>query len=655
MIISPIQISKHNYQYNNNGQHLSQISLHQIPDRFEPSFCGIFEESQIPIRLDQAQCYVGIHCPLCGTAMTTQQDYNEILKQAANASNAGEFIEILKNNKKFIPQKYRHIFNDIEKITNYEELSISDFRKEMSEIAFYHKMNKTREIKDYLKNYAGDFPKKNLNKALETLDKIKAMQPYNMQRDEIFQFTKDLELNQNQINDIMAKVLKPLLYSNGYYMLFNSSKLLQIPENYTGIYIAQRLFYPSLSTIAPISRLSQHANLPNNNVLLCKNCYPNSSKNISWNDENPNVLKENIKSYLTDISYLMGDNKIDDSPDYINAFLNIIGKISKKNVVFSPNEIQSVKNVGRLTKRHERFAPIEQSEIDIPCAECGSIMITHAKRKEIEYELKKCNTPYDYAKVLEKNMKYIGVYHKVLAKMFLQIVKNNPNISYEEFLKEYSQQKAHYCEKSVEQAISVFLTNRSYIANNYPPEYLNIYDTFTARLLKYISEGKFDNYEFTPLYHACIDGLDLQTYPVKPIYTLIKHLKSIAYKNLYASQQDKYKYNDKDEIYSMLFRLFRQNVATADHLVPEIKGGEGDKYNLIGLCKCCNKTKSKKDVNNWYSENKRLADNLKKQLTVVDNMAKTGKITGYDDWAKNISQKVYELTYHRLDLREDFK
>ena len=120
---------------------------------------------------------------------------------------------------------------------------------------------------------------------------------------------------------------------------------------------------------------------------------------------------------------------------------------------------------------------------------------------------------------------------------------------------------------------------------------------------------------------------------------------------MYVNEEEKSKYNDKDGVYSLLFRLFQQNVATADHLVPEIKGGEGDKYNLIGLCKSCNKLKSRKDVNNWYSENKKLADNLKKQLIVVNNMSKSGQLDGYEDWAEKIAQKVYELTYHRLDLR----
>ena len=95
-------------------------------------------------------------------------------------------------------------------------------------------------------------------------------------------------------------------------------------------------------------------------------------------------------------------------------------------------------------------------------------------------------------------------------------------------------------------------------------------------------------------------------------------------------------------------------MATVDHLIPGSKGGEGDKYNLIGLCKHCNKLKSHKEVRNWIAENKKAVENIRKQLLVIDKMAKSGQIEGYDDWAKNIALKIYESTSGKYDLREDF-
>ena len=654
MIISPIKISEFINKYN--SQNNINIPLifnggFATHDKLDLSFCGVFENKTTPIKLEQAQCYSGVHCPSCGTQMLTPQDYELIKEKAKNIKSAEEWVNLLRENKKFIPKKFRHIFKDIENINNYKELSVLELFKEMSEISFHHKKNTVREIKDYMKIYSQDFPQDRQIKAIDILDEIRTKQTYNLQKDKIMLFADTLGLNKEQKNVFASKILRLLFNSNGYYMLFNSSELSQIPQENLAEYVIQRIFYPSLSEIAPISKYPKHKDLPNNSILLCKNCYPMQVKNIFWQNTDLREIKDNLRAYLTDISYLMGGNKIDNAPEYINSLIYSVNIMSKQKIEFTPNEIKSIKSVERLMKRHVSFAPIEQTEVDIPCAECGSTMLTHTKRKEIEYELKKCDTPYEYANVLRNNMKYIGVHNKVLAEIFLSIVEKNPNISDEEFLKKYARQEAHYCEKSVEQAISGFLVNRSYVAEHYPKEGLNIYDIFTSRLLKYVSEGKFKNYELTPLYKECLENLDFQNYPVRPIFVLLRNLKSIAYKHMYVNEEEKSKYNDKAGVYSLLFRLFQQNVATADHLVPEIKGGEGDKYNLIGLCKSCNKLKSRKDVNNWYSENKKLADNLKKQLIVVNNMSKSGQLDGYEDWAEKIAQKVYELTYHRLDLR----
>jgi len=657
MIISPVKVPVIPYFNTQQAQilHKNLLTLPYQNDRAEFSFTGIFESSNVPIRLDQAQEHSGIHCPNCGVAMLSKHDYDCIVKKAMNASNAGQLVNIIENNKKFVPQRFLQIFEDIESLHNCEQMSIPEFREEMRKISYYKKRQVTHGVRDYLREYAQNFDVEKREKALENVDKIRTKQIYQVQKDLIMNFVKDLNLDTEQTNQVLANTLKPLFDANGYCMLFNYSKATEVPQDYYGVFIIQRIFYPSISQITPISKYPVHKNLSNNNVLVCQNCYQNQSKNVFWKTDNFPELKDNIKSYLTDISYLMGTGKMESSSDYLKAFSSISSKISKQRIIFTPSEIIGIQNMQRAVKRHERFIPIEQTQVDIPCAECGSVMLPHAKRKEIEKELKQCSNPYEYSQVLEKNMKYIGKNYRVLANIFLDIVKDNPNISNEKFIKKFLKKEAHYSDKAVENALRTFFSNRSYVADNYPPQCLEIYDTFSKRLLKYILHGNFNDYDVPALYNACLKDLDMKNYPVKPIYILMRNLKTISYKHLCATLDNKYNFNDKDSIYTILFHLFKSNVATVDHLIAEVKGGEGDKYNLIGLCKSCNRTKSQKNVYNWYLENKHLEPNLKKQLRIVDKMAKSGQIEGYDDWAKTIAQKVYEQTYGKLDLREDFK
>lgn len=657
MIISPIKQSVllHPYNMQNQISKGNFVNLSCQKDMAEFSFTGIFETSDVPIRLDQAQMHSGIHCPVCGTPMLSDKDYKIILQKSANASNAQELINIFKSYRKFVPPKSYQIFNDMEKINDTQNLSVPQFRKIMSKYAYMRKRQTTHDIKDYLREYASDFPEELKQKAFNTIDEIRTKHIYQMQKDKIVQFTKDLGLSEQQANQIFSKTLKQLFFANGYFMIFNSSKLDQIPENQYGVFIAERLFKPSTNEIVKISKFPIHENLENNKVLICNACNLNQQKMVFWKSEDYGRIKDSMKSYLTDLYFLMGDGKMDYSSDYLKAFVSAASKLSRQNIVFSPSEYNAIKSVERIRKRHEQFAPIEQTQVDIPCAECGSIMLPHAKRKEIEKELKTCNTPYEYSQVLEKNIKYIGKNSKVLANIFLNIVQENPKISNEEFIKKFLQKEDCYSDRAVENAVKMFLNNRSYVANNYPLKSLEVYDIFAKHLLRYIANGNFDNYDMSALLNACFQNLDLQNYPVKPIFILIRNLKTISYRHLCVNPDNKYEFNDKDQIYTILFHLFKFNVATADHLLPENKGGSGDKYNLIGLCKSCNRTKSQKNIVNWYIENKNLKDNLKKQLTVIDSMAKSGQIEGYDDWAKIITQKLYEQTYGRIDFRDDFK
>jgi len=655
MIINPVKVPAFVYPFSRQTQNIQRnfVTLPYQNDRAEFSFTGIFESSTTPVHLEQAQQHSGIHCPSCGTPMLSEHDFECILNKASQVKNAQELISLIYNNKKFVPPKFSRIFEDMKKIDNAKEMSIPEFREIMSDYAYMNKKQVIHSTRDYLREYAMIVPPDFREKPLKTVDEIKTKQIYQVQKDKIIQFTKDMELNEAQSNVVLSKTLRPIFIANGYYMLFNSSKLPQIPESDYGAFIAERIFYPSVNKISKLSRYPIHDNLENNKVLICNACSQNQPKNVFWRQNNK-LVKDNMMSYLTDISYQMGEGEMEFSPDYIDAFTQITGKLSKQQISFTTSEIKAIKNVGRVIKRHERFAPIEQTQVDIPCAECSSVMLPHSKRKVIEKELKECNTPLEYAHVLEKNIKYIGKNSKTLANIFLDIVLKNPQISNEEFLREFVKYEGKYTEKAINNALTRFMEDRTYVMEKYPPECLKIYDIFSKRMLQYFADDKFDINNVSDFFSVCLKDLDLRTYHVKPIFVLVRDLNSISYKHLCATFDNRYHFNDKDNIYTILFNLFKFNVATADHLMPENKGGEGDKYNLIGLCKCCNRAKSQKKVYNWYVDNKAIEHNLKRQLSVIDKMAKSGKIEGYDDWAKTIAQKVFEQTYGKLDLREDY-
>lgn len=624
-------------------------------DRVELSFCGIFESSTEHVDLEHAQEYSGIHCPACGVQMFSRKDCMELVEKSKTCTNAQDLANLIMENKKFIPNNYKDIIEDIESIESIEDMTIPQFRKYIACRAYKRKRKNIHEAESYLKKFSKSFPEEKQKEAKSVLSEIHTRQSYATQKDKIEKFLKVLETPYEQERIAKANTLKKVLITDSYYRIFEPANIKKIPESDFSRLIVYRLFNPSVCHENKISKYPNHENLPNNRVLICGSCSNNQSKTVFWTKEDNYNLKENMKLYLTDMAYLMGTGKIEESRSYIGAFCAAAGKLSKYNLCFTNEEIASMRNLKRVVARHEEFAPIEQTKYDIPCADCGSIMLPHSKRKEIERELKQCSNPYEYSLVLLKNKKYIGVRSKVLADIFLTIVNNNPEINNEEFVKIYKEREQDYYNKSIIGVYKNYLRHKEYYSNIFTPEQADAYDKFGKRFITYFKEGKFEDGMLKPMYEACLYDLDLEKHPVKPIFSLLRDVKNISYRHQIAKSNNEGIFPDKDGVYTILFNLFKFNVATADHLVANNKGGEKSKDNLIGLCKCCNTAKAQVAPNNWYTDNKKVGENLKKQMLIIDRMAKNGDIEGYDDWAKDISQKLYELTYGRLDLRKDFE
>ena len=178
MIISPVKVPVIPYFNTQQAQilHKNLLTLPYQNDRAEFSFTGIFESSNVPIRLDQAQEHSGIHCPNCGIAMLSKHDYDCIVKKTMNASNAEQLVNIIKNNKKFVPPRFSQIFDDIKSLQNCEQMSIPEFREEMRKISYYKKRQVTHGVRDYLSEYAQSFDVEKREKALENVDKIRTKQ-----------------------------------------------------------------------------------------------------------------------------------------------------------------------------------------------------------------------------------------------------------------------------------------------------------------------------------------------------------------------------------------------------------------------------------------------------------------------------------------------
>ncbi len=330
--------------------------------------------------------------------------------------------------------------------------------------------------------------------------------------------------------------------------------------------------------------------------------------------------------------------------------------LSQDKFYFSEEDVLRLINVRWMASIHDNFEPISQVKVDIPCAECGAVMLPHAIRHEINDDLFLCSTPYDYAQVLKKYDKYVGSYAKQLEEIFLNIVENEPSIPKEEFVKLFRMKVGRACSTGAYRALNKFYAEREYCEKNRSPEELALFDLIYNRVKGFMNSGAFDDFSISDLYSSCFFDIDFRDVTFnKTLCVFVDDLRRIAYKYSLIRFFENRDINDKDEVHSIVFNMFKSNVATADHLVAASKGGENSKENLVGLCKGCNNLKNKKSVASWYTQNFLVRVNFLKQLQVIDEMAKSGMLPGYENWARDVARRIYTLTYGRFDLRSNFE
>lgn len=658
MIILPVKISDKNngIAVPNKTFAYGNTSLPYANDRFELSFTGFFEESAEPVRLDQAQNVSGIHCPACGGRMLSEKEYQKILNKAGEISNAQGFIELLKENQKYLPMHMRRIILDSEWIKDPSATDIVTYHNSMSVGSYLAKKAVVHKVRDELKEYTqtlGLHPDK-LQKADEIVDKIHTTQDYLKYKGIIDEYINFLNLSNDDANFIKMRTLRPVVLANDYYRIFHTLKPSKMSEQEVAVTLARNIFSKSIARIVPMDKYPYHEGLPNNQVLICDNCTHTQSKNNFTHNLGDPKLKGYIDTYLADIAYLIGHNKMKDSKDYITAFCLNIGKITKGQVQFTKEEIKSLRNLQYSASRHEIFAPIQQSKVDIPCAECGSTLITYEMRKHIEDEMKDCKTLSDYVNLLHKYDKYIGRYARPYADMFTGLVEHEPDMSPEEFVKRFKRKADKYEHRKLVIAYEEYKTHRDYYLKEGTPEQLKNYDLFRLYVSQYINSKSYLDDELQTYYNKCIKSLNLEQAPVKAIYAFNTAIKQIIFAHRITTNENLLIGKPEDPVFTIVFNIFKTSIATADHLHANSKGGSDTKDNLIGLCKTCNRIKSKKDVRTWIIDNNRIKRNIERQMHIVDGMAKSGQIDGFDSWAKDISQTLYELSEGKIDLREQF-
>ncbi len=619
----------------------------------EVSFTGA--EKTLPIILDGAKEFSGIHCPGCGKRMISVKDFHKLIERAGNIQSTTELVDLLNEYRRFLPKPMKKILlSKNQKDKEFNSMTVSEFYIDRKQKANQRKTNKITKAKRFLFEFAATSAPDRQKLITQTLETLDHNEPFKSYKEKVIKLLNTLGLSLEEKNELSLKTLREVSGASYDCGIFSLEDLDSKTPQEIATHLVKNVFKNSIGSIHNIDRNEMYKEHPLNKLLLCSSCTSKRSKYFFWNNGTDPELKHTIFKYMGDIAKLMGDDKVPTNPAYFKYFAFISDVHSQHRIKYSPEEMEQIRQVRLIASRHERFTPIEQTHTDIPCADCGSIMLPHDIRIVIEDEMKYCSSLKDYAKILTKYQKYVGEHSQKAANIFLGIIKEKDNISKKDFLKRFRSRLERYCDREVSKIIGKYKRTGQYYKENHSAEDFELHKLIGDRVEKYYKAGRFktDNYTYHTMLEYCCQDVDLSRCPLKAVFVLFDELKEICYRHgigLSLPMDAK----DKDEIYSILFKIFKTDVATADHLVAHSKGGGGERDNIIALCHGCNKNKNKKDVNAWFGERTKVRYNLPRQMRIIDKMAKEGKIEGYEHWAENIKKKMSELTNGKFDEYAD--
>lgn len=631
---------------------LPSVGKYSTLNEIKKDTCDISFKGNVEC-VDEASNYSGVHCPVCGVKMLTDKTYFGFIEKAGKVNNAEDFINLLNKYKDFIPKNMMGIFNSEEFDKPLSQIDVKEFVNMKSKEAYLNHKNHISVLKKYLLLISKNMDEQDKSVMQSMVSEIGDSESNYKFQARLFEASKILNVNPSQVYDILKNVVPYIRSSSQYFSAFNIKDKDNLSNSELAQALVKNIFAHSRMEKTPISSRKSAINYPNNEVLICSSCNSNKGKKVYWGSyglENPNI-KHNIMNYLDDMAVLMGYQKISSNKYYLTNLTYITSKISGGRVDFSKSDINGIDRMFHIASRHEEFKPIVQTDVDVPCACCGSIMLPHRIRARIDEKIKASESRKDLVQILKDNSKYIGVYSSELANLFCAIDEKYPNISDDDFLKILQEKFDEISFAKIDKAIINFEKNTDWNNKYFNPEDVS---NISAKVRAYASTPKMAEFNFHDLFNSCFDALTPDVRRQTSYFVFINDLKTICFENSMVKPNKYDIETDKNPLDSVVFKLFRADVATADHIVAYNKDGENSKDNLLGLCRVCNVLKSDINLMSWLKQNNESKDNILNQLIIVNNMAKSGLIEGYNDWAKTVADKLYKGSYHTYDIRENF-
>lgn len=645
----PIPMSSENTTVQNSNRNLG------LPMSYAPmiSFMAKKHHTKEMSFDDKLLALDGVTCPCCGVKTINREKANYFVNCANKAYTAREFANVMEEVKPYLRRPYLLAVQYVDNIANENpNYRASDVCKMLAagtgKIILNRFKYEAKHLEGVLESsYFSDIDKVKIQGFVEYLNSVEEVPKWATFLEKLHEHFDEIESPQkwDMYMRLKTKIREPYDYSAALRY-----DLMKDGLNYQG-HVMKQLLSDSISKVA-IYNKDQSDKSRYNRFIICNSCSGNPAR-YSIMQKSPK-LEEFAESHIISLSKCISANQLEGEASYLNDVINLMNRISKNKLNLNARMLQGAARSKIFTENKSEYV-FDEFE-GIPCATCGTEMLTHRQKIDLFDQISKCENLHELNNLAKMHSKNVSPKGQRIVKLFDKNLAENPNITDKTMFKLLQKQIGYELAVDlVKQQIKIKEFAKRYEFNSLDKillvDFMTRLDGIAARCLAG-EEFIYDEYD-----KAIIETLDKMQNPHKKnlINNVKENITSLHIQDGLVRPLPHVVKKVGSRSKAMFENIFKLASLTVDHTVAKSLGGSDDYSNKIAYCKDCNHEKSGRKFKSWVSKHPEINKNLPLQLEKISEIIKHNEsLNSYHDYPTKAAEKAVKLANGKLKIKTEY-
>ncbi len=606
-----------------------------------------------------------IHCPLCGTKMLSEREFQQAMKLADRVNTPEEFCNFLEKYSSCIPSDLKGIIKD-SKLMFYKlhNPQIEQFIDSLGQVYAKKTALSAEKTNEILVNILTGYPlvphdKKLLTDCLADINYCYK----NKNREALLKY---INFSLKNTTGLLKTEHKEDIYKDLSQQLKKDCTMeLLFTKKYNGLSdsdsaaknVLRNLLHYAKSDIHKVHN-SKNAEKGSvfNMILKCEHC---SSEQKYLYDLKDTQEINNYYKHIQELAIAALNGKLNSNKAYPIVLANFVRDTSHSKINPDDNDVllKQLSTITGVTKNRDvNFEPAQHS--GVPCYTCGQETITHEDRCKLFEKIKNTSSMYDIAQIFDDNKSIIRPKYQPLVDEFKELLLKLPTAAESDILNILRRNKYEQLKEELLNCASI-AASRANINNydEYNQSLINAYIEKCQNMFFYMDKDKkFDFKEYQTTLKDTIGALhDSSNNKYILTQKLIKKIKECYGLQAILFPDESVCEKVGSPIKVIAQDIFKNSVATVKDLDVKIPKSDFNtlsqqKGRKIIMCKSCKKAQKDKTLKFWYKLHPEMKQNLPKYLRKIEELNRNKEISGFEYYPYEILENIKKLTDGELDI-----